>query len=76
MMPSVEKLIEKMKRQPNGISIDEINKVLNHFDFKCKRQKGSHRTYRNDHGGILVIPVRKPTIKPVYVKNVLEKIEE
>jgi len=75
-MPSVEKIIEKMKRQPNGISIDEIDKVLNYYDFECKRQRGSHRTYRSDQGGILIIPVRKPTVKSVYVKSVLEKIGE
>lgn len=37
-MPSVEKIIEKMKRQPNGIRPEEADKVLNAYGYEPVRQ--------------------------------------
>jgi predicted RNA binding protein YcfA (HicA-like mRNA interferase family) len=39
----VDKIIEKMKRQPNGIHPEEAEKVLKANGYEYKRQKGSHR---------------------------------
>lgn len=33
-MSSVDKIIDKMKRQPNGIRPDEAEKVLNAYGYK------------------------------------------
>jgi len=74
-MASVSKIINKMKRQPNGISMEEAEKVLEHYDYKLQRQSGSHRTYRNEQGEILTIPFKRP-IKSAYVKEILKRIEE
>ena len=46
-MPSVEKIIEKMKRQPNGIRPEEADKVLRAYGYEGVRQKGSHKQYLN-----------------------------
>ena len=35
-MPSIEKIILKMKRQPNGIRFQELAKVLEYYDYKMK----------------------------------------
>lgn len=35
-MPNIEKIILKMKRQPNGIKFQEIKKVLEHYEYKMK----------------------------------------
>lgn len=35
-MPSVEKIIAKMKRQPNGIRFQELEKVLEANGYKMK----------------------------------------
>ena len=43
-MPSVEKIIEKMKRQPNGIRPEEADKVLRAYGYEGVRQKGSHKS--------------------------------
>ena len=37
-MPSVEKIIEKMKRQPNGIRPEEAEKVLKAYGYEPVRQ--------------------------------------
>ena len=72
-MASVEKIIEKMKRQPNGIRIAELDKVLEHYGYRFSRQKGSHRHYINVDGDVITIKVETP-LKAVYVKDVLSRI--
>lgn len=43
-MPEVEKIILKMKRQPNEIRFQEIYKVLSYNGYNMKSKKGtSHR---------------------------------
>ena len=42
-MASIDKLVDKLKRQPNGISIDDADKVLTHYGYVLDRQKGSHK---------------------------------
>lgn len=39
-VPTVKKLIEKMKQQPNGIRPEEIDKVLAVYGYIPARQKG------------------------------------
>ena len=38
-MPDIEKLIQKMKRQPNGIRFQELTKVLEYNGYKMKPKK-------------------------------------
>lgn len=40
-MPSVEKLVEKMKRQPNGIRPEEADKVLKAYDILRQGKRGA-----------------------------------
>ena len=75
-MASVEKIIDKMKRQPNGIRPDEAGQVLVYYGYEFDRQNGSHKSYVNKDGDVLLIPKRRPTIKPIYVKQILRKIGE
>ena len=73
-MASVEKIIEKMKSQPNGIRPEEIDKVLHAFGYITDRQKGSHKQYLNkDTGDLITIKQEKP-LKKVYVTDVLKRI--
>jgi len=75
-MASVEKLIEKMKNQPNGITIEEAAKVLTARGYSFARQNSSHCAYKNETGDLITIVKRKPTIKKVYVIDILERIGE
>lgn len=38
-MPDIEKIIQKMKRQPNGIRFQELAKVLEYNGYKMKPKK-------------------------------------
>ena len=73
-MASIRKTVDKMKRQPNGISIEEVDKVLNHYGYKLIKQKGSHMQYRNSNGDKMSIPRRAPTILSCYVNEIIGKL--
>ena len=72
-MAGVDKIIEKMKNQPNGIRMAEADKVLSANGYRLDRQKGSHRQYINDSGDVITIKDENP-LKAVYVKDILNRI--
>ena len=72
-MPSVEKIIMKMKNQPHGIRLPEAEKVLAAYGFNFCRQKGSHKHYINNLGDIITL---KEPLKISYVVEILERIGE
>jgi predicted RNA binding protein YcfA (HicA-like mRNA interferase family) len=72
-MPTVDKIIEKMKNQPNGIRMSEADRVLNVKGYRLDRQKGSHRQYINASGDVITIKDETP-LKAVYVKDILSRI--
>lgn len=74
-MASVEKIIQKMKNQPNGIRVEEVHKVLTTFGYRLDRQRGSHRQYINNFGDVITIKDETP-LKKAYVKDVLNRIGE
>lgn len=47
-MPDIDKIIEKMKRQPNGIRFKEVSKVLeyNGYTMKPKKRNISQKFYK------------------------------
>ena len=72
-MADAVKIIEKMKRQPNGISVAEADKVLSANGYAFARQKGSHCHYINKSGDVITIKKENP-LKAVYVKDILNRI--
>jgi predicted RNA binding protein YcfA (HicA-like mRNA interferase family) len=70
---SVSKIIEKMKRQPNGITMGEADKVLSANGYTFSRQKGSHCHYISSTGDVITIKKDNP-LKAVYVKDILNRI--
>ena len=72
-IPSVEKIIEKMKNQPRGIRLEEAEKVLSEYGYHFNRQRGSHRYYINDSGDLIML---KEPLKISYITNLLERIGE
>ena len=72
-MPTVAKIIQKMKQQPNGVRVEEAEKVLKHYGYSLARRKGSHRHYLNRTGD--VITLRDP-LKIAYVEDLLNRIGE
>lgn len=72
---NIKKIIEKMKRQPNGIRAEEARKVLEHYGFECVRQKGSHAQYlKKETGELITVKIDNP-LKKVYVVDILSRID-
>ena len=70
-MPSVEKIIEKMKRQPNGIRPE-----LRAYGYEGVRQKGSHKQYLNKETGDLTTIKQESPLKKAYIVDILNRIGE
>jgi len=73
---SIEKLIQKMKNQPYGITYNEAARVLTSFNYRFARQNGSHCHYINESGDVITIVRRNDAIKRVYVDAILDRIGE
>jgi predicted RNA binding protein YcfA (HicA-like mRNA interferase family) len=73
-MSSVDKIIDKMRRQPNGIRPEEAEKVLNAYGYKLVRHKGSHKQYLNKETGKLTTIKQENPLKKVYVIDILNRI--
>ena len=75
-MSNINKLIAKMKRQPNGVRFQELKKVLEYNGYIMKSKTGtSHRQFINEEGNVITIKEENP-LKAVYVKDVLKRIEK
>jgi len=72
-MSNVDKLVEHMRNQPNGIRMSEADKVLKAKGYRLDRQKGSHRQYINSSGDVITVKDENP-LKAVYVKDILNRI--
>lgn len=73
-MPSVEKIVDKMQRQPNGIRPEEADKVLRAFGYEVVRQKGSHKQYLKIETGELTTIKQENPLKKVYIMDILNRI--
>lgn len=75
-LPTVDKIIEKMKRQPNAVRPIEAEKVLSAFGYDAIRQKGSHRHYLNRQSGDLITIKQENPLKKVYIVDILKRIDK
>ncbi len=74
-MASRNKLFEKIKNNPDNVKFQDIRHLLEEENFFLERITGSHHIFRKENY-IFVIPVHDKKIKAVYVKKVIELIEE
>ena len=75
-MSTVDKIIEKMKQQPNGIRAVDADKVLKAFGYEAVRQKVSHKHYLNKKNGKLITIKQETPLKKAYVVDILKRIGE
>lgn len=71
---NINKLIDKMRRQPNGVRPEEADKVLRYFGYESVRQKGSHKQYLNKKTGDVITIKQENPLKKVYVVDILARI--
>lgn len=69
------KLLERLKNNPTGITFDQIRTLLLREGFRLDRITGSHHIFKRS-GVTFVIPVHANRVKSVYVKRVIELVEQ
>ena len=75
-MSKVQKIIQKMLHQPNGIRPEEAEKVLNYIGYVCVHQKGSHKQYLNKSTGELTTIKQENPLKKVYIIDILNRLSQ
>ena len=69
------KLLKRLKNNPRGVTFEELRTLLSQEGFKLDRVTGSHHIFKRS-GVTFVIPVHQNRVKSVYVRRVIELIEE
>jgi predicted RNA binding protein YcfA (HicA-like mRNA interferase family) len=69
-----DKRIERLRQNPRNVRFEELDTLLRALGFE-RRQQGSHVTY-SDGSHQITVPIRKPFMKPIYIKFVLRMIDE
>ncbi|HLA96516.1 MAG TPA: type II toxin-antitoxin system HicA family toxin [Pyrinomonadaceae bacterium] len=74
-MSKREKLLDSIRNSPNNVTFAQIRKLLESSGFSLERIGGSHHVFKRGDT-IIPIPVHNNRVKIVYVKRVIEIIEE
>lgn len=75
-MTKRQKRIVKLFQNPKTVRFEELHKVLLTQGFECRQPKSGSSHYTYVKGAILLtVPYKRPHVKAIYVKRVLEIIE-
>ena len=69
------KLFEKLKNNPVGATFAQLEKLLKSEYFILDRISGSHHIFKR-RSVIFVVPVHGGKVKAVYVKRLIEILED
>ncbi|MBI5961621.1 MAG: type II toxin-antitoxin system HicA family toxin [Chloroflexi bacterium] len=78
-MSKREKLRRKLRNNPEGATMQEVETLLTRFGFTLARVSGSHHIYEYEQGEVwkqVVVPLHGQKVKKVYVKQVVTTIDE
>lgn len=71
------KIINKMRRQPNGISPEDAERVLNYLGFEARRTKGSHKRFkRKNDGRWFTLVISQNPVKKYLIEEILNIVDE
>ncbi|MBN1310808.1 MAG: type II toxin-antitoxin system HicA family toxin [Anaerolineae bacterium] len=76
-MSKREKRLERIRRNPNNVTLGALRQVLEDYGFEYKHTTGSHFTFCVKVGGVdhlLVVPFRRP-VKALYVRKAIKLVE-
>ncbi|PKO12690.1 MAG: toxin HicA [Chloroflexi bacterium HGW-Chloroflexi-10] len=74
-MSKKEKALAKLRQNPKNVRFEEIETILNRLGF-VKRQDGTSHARFTLGSHIIDVPKRKPYVKPIYVKLLLEELDK
>jgi len=72
-----QKRLERIRNNPKTVRFEDLDGLLIDFGFKRRqpRSGSSHYIYVRD-GLRLTIPMNRPYLREVYIKNVLKMLDE
>lgn len=71
-MDKLEKLIDKLLRDPPELSYDDVYYILSNYGFEEVSVKGSHHTFRNSKRQKITVPKKGGKIvKRTYLKQIV-----
>lgn len=74
-MTKRKKLRERLSNNPNDVTFSDIRKLLEQEGFTLDRITGSHHVFEKGET-TFVVPVHDGKVKSVYVKRVIQLIEQ
>jgi predicted RNA binding protein YcfA (HicA-like mRNA interferase family) len=74
-MSKQEKFRARLKNNPNNATFSDIRKLLEQVGFALDRITGSHHIFVKDEI-TFVVPVHNNKVKTIYVKRVIELLEQ
>jgi len=78
-MTKRDKLRRKLRNNPTGATMQDVETLLFGFGFVLDRVSGSHHLYVFRQGKVyrsIGIPLHGRKVKTVYVENVIELLDE
>lgn len=78
-MSKRDKLRRKLRNNPKAGTRKEIETLLGYYGFEIDRVTGSHYVFILKIKAVnqrLVIPIHGQSVKAIYVKQVIEKLDE
>lgn len=70
-MTKREKLVLKILQRPANMRVGDVKTLLDHFDFKNVRTKGSHHIFSN--GDLIIsVPVHDKIVKKTYLEKIIK----
>ena len=76
-MAKREKRVKKLFQNPKTVPFKELDRVLKDSGFEVRQPGSGSSHYVYTKGGIQIsVPFRRPFVKEVYVKRVLELLGE
>ena len=70
-----EKLIDRLTNSPQSATFADVRNLLEYEGFYLDRVKGSHHVFKYAETSF-VIPVHNNRVKAIYVRKVLELIDQ
>jgi predicted RNA binding protein YcfA (HicA-like mRNA interferase family) len=58
-MSKRRKLLQRIRQNPKNVSFEDLQKLLEMYNFVLKRSRGSHRSFKGQVGGqgiLFVVP--------------------
>ncbi len=74
-MSQLDKLRQRIEQNPKSVRFEDLDHLLQGYGFARRPGKGSHHFYWQGEYRV-VVPHRRPHVLPIYVKLVLEVIDQ